>query len=232
MLGHHIIMDSKVGPYVWLTHEEVYDAALQICSGWSILENGAVYMDPISQNGSFQWRYAVLCFSSCRKKVNCFGGYFEHLQARNAGYVTKVNLNFNHHQPLVCSAGVTDANSVEFIINHPEVLIPFVQENKIDTGYANMPSKVYFTSKNYCQLWEISSMQKKEAEDLGVSCFSWKEFALLGSLDRKFPQSDICMMMMYASGTTEERKGVVLTNGMIMAEACLQINCYLKQRKW
>ncbi|KAL7220084.1 hypothetical protein ACSBR2_013024 [Camellia fascicularis] len=139
-------MDSKVGPYVWLTHEEVYDAALQICSGWSILENG---------------------------------------------YVTKVNLNFNHHQPLVCSAGVTDANSVEFIINHPEVLIPFVQENKIDTGYANMPSKVYFTSKNYCQLWEISSMQKKEAEDLGVSCFSWKEFALLGSLDRKFPQSDI-----------------------------------------
>ncbi|KAL7220086.1 hypothetical protein ACSBR2_013026 [Camellia fascicularis] len=52
-------------------------------------------------------------------------------------------------------------------------------------GDANMPSKVYFTSKNYCQLWEISSMQKKEAEDL--SCFSWKEFALLGSLDREFP---------------------------------------------
>ncbi|CAL5395202.1 unnamed protein product [Camellia sinensis] len=207
MLGHHIIMDSKVGPYVRLTHEEVHDAALQICSGW---ENGAVYMDPISQNGSFQWR----------KK------------SRNVGYVTKVNLNFNHHRPLVCSAGVTDANSVEFIINHPEVSIPFVQENKIDSGYANMPSKVYFTSKNYCQLWEISSMQKKEAEDLGVSCFSWKEFALLGSLDRKFPQSDICTMMMYTSGTTGERKGVVLTNGTIMAEVCLQINCYLKQRKW
>ncbi|KAI8009694.1 Long chain acyl-CoA synthetase 2 [Camellia lanceoleosa] len=157
---------------------------------------------------------------------------FPRMDHFDGGYVTKVNLNFNHHRPLVCSAGVTDANSVEFIINHPEVSIPFVQENKIDTGYANMPSKVYFTSKNYCQLWEISSMQKKEAEDLGVSCFSWKEFALLGSLDRKFPQSDICMMMMYASGTTGERKGVVLTNGMIMAEACLQINCYLKQRKW
>ncbi|XP_028103431.1 long chain acyl-CoA synthetase 2-like isoform X2 [Camellia sinensis] len=122
----------------------------------------------------------------------------------------------------------------KFVLDGRTVQYIWIQFPRMDhfNGDANMPSKVYFTSKNYCQLWEISSMQKKEAEDLGVSCFSRKEFALLGSLDRKFPQSDICMMMMYASGTTEERKGVVLTNGMIMAEACLQINCYLKQRKW
>ncbi|CAL5392330.1 unnamed protein product [Camellia sinensis] len=143
----------EIGPYVWLTHEEVYDAALQLGSGWSFLENGAVYMDPLSQNRSFSG----------------------------------------------------------------------------DTGYANMPSKVYFTSKNYCQLWKISSMRKKEAEDL--SCFSWKEFALLGSLDREFPRSNICTIM-YTSGMTGECKGVVLTNGTIMAEVCLQINCYLKQKKW
>ncbi|KAI8009696.1 Long chain acyl-CoA synthetase 2 [Camellia lanceoleosa] len=157
MLGHHIIMGSQVGPYVWLTHEEVYDAALQIGSGcgWSILENSAVYMDPISQNRSFQWRYAVLCFMAW------FG------LACNSHSITYLPLYDT--LVLVCSAGVTDANSMEFFINHPEVSISFVRENKIDTGYANMPSKVYFTSKNYCQLWEISSMQKKEAEDLSAS---------------------------------------------------------------
>lgn len=46
-------------------------------------------------------------------------------------------------------------------------------------------------------------MQKKEADDL--SCFSWKEFAVLGSLDREFPRSDICTIM-YTSGTTADVK--------------------------
>ncbi|KAI8012146.1 hypothetical protein LOK49_LG06G02639 [Camellia lanceoleosa] len=73
MLGHHIIMGSKIGPHVWLTHEEVYDAALQIGSGWSILENGAVYMDPISQNRSFQWR--------CQHAFEALGD-FQHAKER------------------------------------------------------------------------------------------------------------------------------------------------------
>ncbi|XP_028072338.1 long chain acyl-CoA synthetase 2-like isoform X5 [Camellia sinensis] len=111
------------------------------------------------------------------------------------------------------------ANAVEFIINHAEVSIAFVQENKIRailTCLARCTSHL----KTIVSFGEISSGQKKEAEDLGVSCFSWKEFALLGNLDHELPKkqrSDICTIM-YTSGTTGEPKGVILTNGAIMAE--------------
>ncbi|PRQ23414.1 putative CDP-diacylglycerol--inositol 3-phosphatidyltransferase, Long-chain-fatty-acid--CoA ligase [Rosa chinensis] len=42
------------------------------------------------------------------------------------------------------------ANAVDFIINHAEVSIAFVQENKLPAH--------------------------SKAEELGVSCFSWEEF--------------------------------------------------------
>uniref|UniRef100_A0A2N9FY86 AMP-dependent synthetase/ligase domain-containing protein n=1 Tax=Fagus sylvatica TaxID=28930 RepID=A0A2N9FY86_FAGSY len=99
------------------------------------------------------------------------------------------------------------ANAVEFIINHAEVSIAFVQENKI-------PAVAIVSFSN------ISSTQKKEAEELGVSCFSWKEFSELGSSNDELPpkqKTDICTIM-YTSGTTGEPKGVILTNAAIMAE--------------
>ena len=108
---------------------------------------------------------------------------------------------------------------MEFIINHAEVSIAFVQESKIPAMLTCLPKCTSYL-KTIISFGKISSSQKEEAEELGVSCFSWEEFALLGSLDCELPpkqKTDICTIM-YTSGTTGEPKGVVLSNEAIMAE--------------
>ncbi|XP_028072334.1 long chain acyl-CoA synthetase 2-like isoform X1 [Camellia sinensis] len=188
MLGRRQIIDSKAGPYVWFTYEEAYDAALRI--GSAIRSRG---LNPGDRCGIYG--------SNCPEWIIS-------MEACNSHCITYV--------PLYDTLG---ANAVEFIINHAEVSIAFVQENKIRailTCLARCTSHL----KTIVSFGEISSGQKKEAEDLGVSCFSWKEFALLGNLDHELPKkqrSDICTIM-YTSGTTGEPKGVILTNGAIMAE--------------
>ncbi|PRQ23559.1 putative long-chain-fatty-acid--CoA ligase [Rosa chinensis] len=88
------------------------------------------------------------------------------------------------------------ANAVEFIINHAEVPIAFVQENK------------------------IPAHSKKEAEELGVSCVSWEEFFQLGNSDYELPlkqRTAVCTIMC-RSGTTREPKGLIVTNAALMSE--------------
>ncbi|KAE8690744.1 RING/U-box superfamily protein [Hibiscus syriacus] len=64
---------------------------------------------------------------------------------------------------------------VEFIVNHAEVKIAFVQENKL-------PSVTIVSFAN------ASTTQEKEAEELGVSVFSWKEFS---ELDVRYLMDDV-----------------------------------------
>ncbi|XP_024021346.1 long chain acyl-CoA synthetase 2 isoform X2 [Morus notabilis] len=110
-------------------------------------------------------------------------------------------------------------DAVEFIINHAEVSIAFVQENKIPSIISCLPNCTA-NLKTIVSFANVSSAQKKEAEELGVSCFSWEEFSQLGNSSYELPakqRTDICTLM-YTSGTTGEPKGVILTNEAIMAE--------------
>ncbi|KAF4391549.1 hypothetical protein G4B88_030700 [Cannabis sativa] len=99
-------------------------------------------------------------------------------------------------------------NAVEFIINHGEVSIAFVQENKIPSILSCLPNCSSYI-KTIVSFANVTSLQKKEGEKLGVSCFSWEEFSQLGNLSGELPEkqrTDICTLM-YTSGTTGEPKG-------------------------
>ncbi|KAK9287009.1 hypothetical protein L1049_015417 [Liquidambar formosana] len=186
MLGRREIIDSKVGPYVWHTYQEVHDAAIRI--GSAIRSRG---VNPGDHCGIYG--------SNCPEWITS-------MEACNSHAIAYV--------PLYDTLG---ANAVEYIINHAEVALAFVQENKIPAVCSHL---LYSYLSTIVSFGNISSEQKKEAEELGVSCFSWEEFSLLGSLDCELPpkqKTDICTIM-YTSGTTGEPKGVVLTNGAIMAE--------------
>ncbi|KAF5751132.1 long chain acyl-CoA synthetase 2 isoform X2 [Tripterygium wilfordii] len=188
MLGRRQVSDSKVGPYVWLTYQEVYDAAVRI--GSAIRSRG---VEPGSRCGIYG--------SNCPEWIIA-------MQACCSQSMTYV--------PLYDTLG---ANAVEFIINHAEVSIAFVQENNIPSILSTLP-RCSANLKTIVSFSHVSEMQKKEAEEFGVSCFSWEEFCQLGVLDCELPtkqKTDICTIM-YTSGTTGEPKGVILTNGAIMAE--------------
>lgn len=118
--------------------------------------------------------------------------------------------------PLYDSLG---ANAVEYIINHAEVSIAFVQESKLQAILTCL-SKCTPHLKTIVSFGKISDKQKEAAEELGVACFSWEEFASMGNLDSDLPprQKKNTCTIMYTSGTTGEPKGVILNNGAFMAE--------------
>ncbi|CAN6544197.1 unnamed protein product [Malus baccata var. baccata] len=188
MLGRREVTDKKVGPYVWLTYQEVYDSAIRI--GAAIRSRG---VNPGDRCGIYG--------SNCPQWLTA-------MEACNSQAITYV--------PLYDTLG---ANAVEFIINHAEVSIAFVQDNKLPSVLSCLPN-CSTNFKTIVSFENVSSTQKEEAEGLGVSCFSWEEFSQLGNADCELPpkrKTDICTIM-YTSGTTGEPKGVIISNRAILAE--------------
>ncbi|KAK3195595.1 hypothetical protein Dsin_026905 [Dipteronia sinensis] len=201
VLGRRKVSDGKVGPYIWITYQEAYDAAIRLGSAIR-----ALGVNPGGHCGIYG--------SNCPEWVLA-------MEACNSQSITYV--------PLYDTLG---PNAVEFIINHAEVSIAFVQENKIPAILSCLPRCSSYL-KTIVSFSNISSTQKKEAEELGVSCFSWKEFLDLGSLNCELPpkqKTDICTIM-YTSGTTGEPKGVILTNEAMMAEVlCIDRLLYIHDK--
>lgn len=111
------------------------------------------------------------------------------------------------------------ANAVEYIINHAELSIAFVQESKIPSILDCLP-RCSTHLKTIVSFGLFAEEQKKQTEEFGVSGYSWKEFALMGNQHHDLPpkeKKNICTIM-YTSGTTGEPKGVVLSNAAFMAE--------------
>ncbi|XP_004498184.1 probable CoA ligase CCL6 [Cicer arietinum] len=188
MLGKRQKLDSKVGPYSWLTYKEVYDAAIQMGSAMK-----SCGVNPGDHCGIYG--------ANCPEWVIA-------MEACNSSAVTYV--------PLYDTLG---PNAVEFIINHAEVSIAFVQENKIPSILSCL-DQCSSNLKTIVSFGNVSAAQKKEAKEFGTSCFSWAEFLQLGSLDWELPpkkKTDVCTIM-YTSGTTGEPKGVIIKNEAFMCE--------------
>ncbi|XP_030525095.1 probable CoA ligase CCL6 [Rhodamnia argentea] len=187
MLGRRQVVDSKVGPYAWLTYREVYDSVVRV--GSAIRSCG---INPGDRCGIYG--------SNCPEWIIA-------MEACSAHAVTYV--------PLYDTLG---PNAVEFIINHAEVSISFIQENKISSILSCLPKCPCL--KTIVSFGDVASAQKAQAEELGVSCFSWKEFLQLEHAHSELPpkkRTDVCTIM-YTSGTTGEPKGVIITNEALMAE--------------
>ncbi|KAJ9542994.1 hypothetical protein OSB04_022701 [Centaurea solstitialis] len=106
------------------------------------------------------------------------------------------------------------SGAVNFILDHAEVDIVFVQDKKVKellnpecTHTRRLKLIVCFTS--------MKDEEKKKADSMGIKSYSWKEFIQLGidhPSELETPKAtDICTIM-YTSGTSGDPKGVILTH--------------------
>lgn len=106
------------------------------------------------------------------------------------------------------------AGAVDYIIDHAEIDVVFIQDKKIKEilspnckSAKRLKALVAFTS--------ATSEQIKEADNIGMKMYAWNDFLKVGKDNPRQPcppqASDICTIM-YTSGTSGQPKGVMLTH--------------------
>lgn len=111
------------------------------------------------------------------------------------------------------------AGAIEFILNHAEISIAFAEEKKIPEVLKTFPSTTKYL-RTLVSFGNVTSEQREEVENFGLSIYSWNEFLQLGD-GKQFDlpvkkKSDVCTIM-YTSGTTGDPKGVMISNESIIA---------------
>ncbi|XP_066362052.1 long chain acyl-CoA synthetase 1-like [Miscanthus floridulus] len=106
------------------------------------------------------------------------------------------------------------AGAVDYIIDHAEIDVVFIQDKKIKEVLSpncksakRLKALVAFTS--------ATSEQIKEADNIGMKMYAWNDFLKVGKDNPCQPcppqASDLCTIM-YTSGTSGQPKGVMLTH--------------------
>ncbi|KAF6993580.1 hypothetical protein CFC21_010454 [Triticum aestivum] len=106
------------------------------------------------------------------------------------------------------------AGAVDYIIDHAEIDVVFIQDKKIKeilspncTSATRLKALVAFTSANNEQI--------KDAEQIGMKVYSWNDFLKMGKdkpVQPRPPQPNDTCTIMYTSGTSGQPKGVMLSH--------------------
>ncbi|CAN6336214.1 unnamed protein product [Urochloa humidicola] len=106
------------------------------------------------------------------------------------------------------------AGAVDYIIDHAEIDVVFIQDKKIKEilspnckSAKRLKALVAFTSATREQI--------KEADQIGMKMYTWNDFLKVGKVNPHQPcppqANDMCTIM-YTSGTSGQPKGVMLTH--------------------